>query len=156
MHDRDDTYLGLLVVGVDGSGGSRRAVEWAAQLAVATGATVLAAHVLTYDRELLRDLTPDTMRTWRRELEQDLRTRWAQPLIDAGVEHRCLLLEYESPAEGLLATADDEHADLVVVGATGHGGFTDRVLGGVSYRVTHRARQPVVVVPPDWKAAPRK
>ena len=40
--------------------------------------------------------------------------------------------------------------DLLIVGAKGHGGLADRVLGGVSYRVAHRARQPVVVVPPDW------
>lgn len=140
----------LLLVGVDGSDGSRRALEWAAGLSKATGAKVLAVHVLTYSREFIRDATPDTMRTWRRELEDDLRTRWVQPLLAAGVEHRALVAEGESPAEALLDLANDEHVDVVIVGAKGHGGFADRVLGGVSYRVTHRAHQPVVVVPPDW------
>jgi nucleotide-binding universal stress UspA family protein len=60
------------------------------------------------------------------------------------------LSEGESAAEGLLEMADRERADLVIVGAKGHGGFADRVLGGVSYRVTHRSRHPVVVVPPNW------
>ena len=76
----------LLVVGVDGCDGSRRALMWAAHLAAATGARVLAVHVLTYSRELLRDVTPDTMRTWRLELEDDLRTRWVQPLIAASCD----------------------------------------------------------------------
>jgi nucleotide-binding universal stress UspA family protein len=111
---------------------------------------VLAVHVLTYNRELLRDITPDTMRTWRRELEDDLRTRWVEPLTDLGVEHHCVVVEADSPAAGLLNTADREGADLLIVGAKGHGGLAGRVLGGVSYRVAHRARMPVVVVPPDW------
>ena len=142
----------LLVVGVDGSDGSRRALMWAAHLAAATGARVLAVHVLTYSRELLRDVTPDTMRTWRLELEDDLRTRWVQPLIAADVEHATLLIEDDSPAAGLLGAADRARADVVIVGAKGRGGFADRMLGGVSYRVTHRAHRPVVVVPPDWSA----
>lgn len=142
--------LGLLVVGADGSDGSRRALEWTALVAEETDSQVLAVHVLTYYRELLRDVTPDTMRTWRRDLEEQLRTRWVEPLITRGIDLRTVVVEGESPAEGLLDIADSERADLVIVGAKGHGGFADRVLGGVSYRVTHRARQPVVVVPPDW------
>jgi nucleotide-binding universal stress UspA family protein len=144
------SFLDLLVVGADGSGGSERALIWAAQLALATGATVLAVHVLTYNRELLRDLTPDTMRAWRLELHDDLQGPWVDALRIAGVAHRCAVVEADSPASGLLDTADREGAGLVVVGARGHGGLTDRVLGGVSYRVSHRAHQPVVVVPPDW------
>jgi nucleotide-binding universal stress UspA family protein len=111
---------------------------------------VLAVHVLTYNRELLRDLTLDTMRTWRRELDIDLRTRWVEPLAAAGVAHRALVVEGDSAAEGLLETAAHERGDLLVVGAKGHGGLADRVLGGVTYRVTHRSRLPVVVIPPDW------
>lgn len=140
----------LVVVGADGSDGSRRALSWSAGLATATGAKVVAVHVLTYSRELLRDVTPDTMRRWRRDLGDDLRARWCEPLVVADVEHRSVVVEGDSPAVGLLDTADEENADLLVVGANGHGGFADRVLGSVSYRVTHRARQPVVVVPPDW------
>jgi nucleotide-binding universal stress UspA family protein len=140
------------MVGVDGSDGSRRALGWAAGLSKATGAKVLAVHVLTYSRAFIHDVMPETMRNWRRELEDDLHTRWVEPLLAAGVEHRAVLVEGESPAAALLDRADDEHADVLIVGAKGHGGFADRVLGGVSYRVTHRAQQPVVVVPPDWSA----
>ena len=138
------------MVGVDGSGGSRRALQWAAGLSKATGAEVLAVHVLTYSRELIHDVMPETMRTWRRELETELGTHWVEPLVAAGVAHRAVLVEGESPAAALLELADCERADVLIVGAKGHGGLTDRVLGGVSYRVTHRAHQPVVVVPPGW------
>ena len=143
--------LRSVLVGVDGSDGSRRALEWAARFASQTGADVLAVHVLTYDRELVRDLTLDTMRTWRLELEQSLRTEWIGPLSGHALPYRCILVESDSPATGLLDAADREHADLLVVGAKGRGSLADRVLGSVSYRVTHRARQPVVVVPADWE-----
>lgn len=109
-------------------------------------------HVLTYSRELLHDVMPETMRTWRRDLETDLRTLWVEPLVAADVRHRAMVVEGESPATGLLEVADREGADVVIVGARDHGGIADRVLGGVSYRVTHRAHQPVVVVPPEWPA----
>lgn len=150
MNDGDSALLRVLLVGVDGSHGSQRALEWAAQLAVATSALVVAVHVLTYNHEFVRDITPDTMRTWRRELQHDLETEWVEPLAARGVEHRCLLVEGESPAAGLLEAVDREDADVLIVGVNGHGNLADRVLGGVSYRVTHRSRQPVIVVPTDW------
>lgn len=66
--EASNPFLGKVLVGVDGSDGSHDAVEWTARLATATGAEVLAVHILTYDRELLRDLSLDTIRTWRRDL----------------------------------------------------------------------------------------
>jgi nucleotide-binding universal stress UspA family protein len=155
--DRDhvaDTTLAMgglarhVVVGVDGSRGSRAAVTWVARIACTTGARVLAVHVLTYDGELLRDVTLDTMSNRRRELESDLRTLWVGPLD--GIDHRCLVVEADSPAAGLREVANRKHADLLVVGAHGHGISSDRVLGSVTNRVTRRARQPVIVVPADW------
>jgi nucleotide-binding universal stress UspA family protein len=148
----EEGLLQRLLVGVDGSDGSRRAVEWAARMARATGSSVLAVHVLTYGGELMRDVTLDTMRTWRRDVEHDLKTSWVVPLRDYGIEHRCIVEESSSPSSGLLEVADRERVELVVVGAQGHGNLAERVLGGVSYRLAHRAHQPVVVVPPDWSA----
>lgn len=48
------------------------------------------------------------------------------------------------PAWVLLAAA--EHADLLVVGNRGHGGFTEALLGSVGQYCVHRAKCPVVVV----------
>jgi nucleotide-binding universal stress UspA family protein len=153
MSGQDECFLRLIVVGVDGSNGSRRAVEWAAGLASATGAAVLAVHVLTYGTEMIRDVMPETMRAWRLELREELRTTWVEPLASRGIEHRTEMVEHDSPAAGLLAITDEQNADVLVVGARSHGGLTDRLLGGVSYRVTHRSRIPVVVVPIETAGA---
>ena len=61
-----------------------------------------------------------------------------------------MILE-DHPANAILQAADDEDADLIVLGTHGHGGLGDRLLGSVSYRVTHLAQQPVTIVPPDWR-----
>lgn len=151
--DVDDMGLRLLLAGTDGSDGSRRALRWSAQLAQITGAKVLAVHVLTYSHELLRDVTPDTMRTWRRELHDEMQTHWIEPLSASSVPYRTLIVEHDSAAGGLLATADSEGADVVIVGANGHGSLADRVLGGVSYRIVHRSPRPVIVVPGGTGAA---
>ncbi len=156
MSEPDEPLLRLIVVGADGSNGSRRAVEWCAGLASEVGAAVLAVHVLTYGNEMIRDVMPETMRAWRLELQQELRTDWVEPLAALGVEHRTETVEHDSAAAGLLAMVDDRDADLLVVGARGHGALADRLLGGVSYRVTHRSRRPVVVVPIETGATGRR
>jgi nucleotide-binding universal stress UspA family protein len=40
-------FLQVILVGTDGSDGAMRAMEWAARLAKASGASVRAVHVLT-------------------------------------------------------------------------------------------------------------
>jgi nucleotide-binding universal stress UspA family protein len=147
--DAGDQFLRRLVVGVDGSDGSRSAMTWTARLAKSTDAEILAVHVLTYNQEFLRDLSLDTLRTWRRDLRGELETGWTDPLRAAGVGYRCLLVEDDSPAGGLLAVAVREQADVLVVGTRGRGTMAGRVLGGVSYRLLHHADRPVVVVPLD-------
>jgi nucleotide-binding universal stress UspA family protein len=144
-------FLQVIVVGTDGSDGARRAMEWAGRLATASEACIRAVHVLTYNRELLRDLTPDTMTTWRRDLERELETSWVRPLHELQVPHRCAVVEDESTAAGLIRAADREQADLIVVGARGRSTLAGRVLGSTSYSLTHHAHRPVIVVPPGWR-----
>lgn len=144
-----------VVLGLDGSAGAARALEWTKALVAETEAEVIAVHVLTYSTEFRRDLGLETMHAWRHDLAAELDGPWTAPLRDAGVTARVetRLIEGDSASSGLMEVADEAGADLIVVGAQGHGGLADRVLGGASYRLAHRARQPVVVVPPDWVAA---
>lgn len=145
------SFLGVILVGTDGSPGAQRAMEWAARLARAEGACVRAVHVLTYDREFAHDISPETMTNWRHKLERDLNGGWVAPLVAHDVPHRCGVVEDESPAVGLIHAADREQSDLIVVGSTGRSSFKGRVLGSTSYALTHNARRPVVVVPSTWE-----
>jgi nucleotide-binding universal stress UspA family protein len=143
--------LNRLIVGLDGSAGAHRALEWAVGLVAGTEIELLAVHVLSYYVEMRRDSSIETMTLWRKDLEQQLNGPWTARARERGVRRlRARLVEGESASSGLMEVADEERADLIVVGAQGHGGIADRVLGGASYRLAHRAHQPVVVVPRDW------
>jgi nucleotide-binding universal stress UspA family protein len=142
--------LRRIVVGMDGSPAAQRALAWAAGRSGETGAGIVAVHVLTYSREFATDLSLATITTWRHNLERDLAGPWTEPARSAGVPVRALVVEDESPAAGIMAVTAREGADLIVVGTHGHGNIADRLLGATTYLVTHRARTPVVVIPPDW------
>jgi nucleotide-binding universal stress UspA family protein len=148
-----------IVVGVDGSEGSARALRWAIGLAAEDGAEVIAVYALGPLEDLARGASGAVsaglglVGSWRNELRRQLEEEWCSPLRSAGVPFR-IQVARASAASALMAVADREDADLIVVGAHGHGGFEDRVLGGVSYKVSHRAHQPVVIVPPEARRIP--
>ena len=73
-------------------------------------------------------------------------TTGARPLDAAGVVSRRLVRD-GNPVSVLLAMADDEQADLIVVGSRGLGGYPELLLGSTSTQVAQRAHCPVTVFP---------
>jgi nucleotide-binding universal stress UspA family protein len=69
----------------------------------------------------------------------------------SGAELRVLIGD---PAENLLTLAEEEQAQLIVVGSRGRGALKTALLGSVSSTLTTRAPCPVVVVPPRSKLEP--
>lgn len=144
-----ETPLRSILVGIDGSSGSARAVAWAAHMAQACDSRVTVVHVLTPNEELVRDFSFETMRLWRRDLESELRGAWVEPLRACGVNHRCILLEADTVTSGLAQTAVNIDADLVVVSTRGRGRSTSRHL------LAQGSQRPVVMVPETWAAPTR-
>jgi nucleotide-binding universal stress UspA family protein len=133
-----------IVVGVDGSATSRAAVQWAICLGAALGAEVVAVHALGlleswHDRDA-------SARSWRRILRDLVERTWCAPLAQAPGAHRVEIRDGH-PVDVLLAAADREHADLLVVGSRGVGGRPELALGSTSLRLLQAARVPVLVVP---------
>lgn len=138
-----------IIVGVDGSGHSRRALEWAVSEAATRHAplTVLTVHrtVAGYLGEPVQyagdqELTEQARKEAQKETD-DVLDEFAGPAKPSVTVRAVTGL----PADALLAAAED--ADLLVVGARGAGGFRRLLLGSVSTHVTHHAHCPVVVVP---------
>jgi nucleotide-binding universal stress UspA family protein len=82
-----------------------------------------------------------------------LEGEWTEELRAAGVAVRCRL-EDGGAVTALLRAAEEEAADLIVVGSRGAGGFSDLHLGSTSHQVALYADRPVTIVPPAGRARP--
>jgi len=138
-----------IVVGVDGSPQSERAVAWCASHASALDATVVVVHANEIPVAIpmgayyaYPGLTPEQ----RDELRDVVSRDWCKPLADAGVMFRVIMTE-GPPAASIMETASAEQADLVVVGRRGRGGFAELVLGSTSHQLSHHLDRPLVIVP---------
>jgi nucleotide-binding universal stress UspA family protein len=138
----------MIVVGIDGSDGSRSALAWAVEEARLRNDRVLAVHVWSppsaYAPAPWAVAVPADEEAFERSAEELVRDVVAEVVGDDAppVEARAVR---GSPAGELLRLAGDEH--LLVVGSRGHGGFAGLLLGSVSDQCAHHARGPVVLVP---------
>ncbi len=155
MDDSGDDRQGRIVVGVDGSEGSKEALRWAAQQAELTGADLEA--IITWEYPTFYGWVP----AYPDDL--DLASLAEQALTDAldavfGAQRPARLRTrvVEGHAARLLVEAS-AGADLLVVGSRGYGGFTDALLGSVSTYCVHHARSPIMVIrPPGHDRAPHR
>lgn len=140
--------MGAIAVGVDGSEGSIKALQWAAAEAAAHGHTL---RVVTAWSMPVTALSPGGLPAPFpiEELESDARAAQSEAIAKAGlpeaVEIEQVLIE-GGPGAALLEAG--ETADLLVISSRGHGGFKGLLLGSVGQQVTGHAKCPVVVVPP--------
>ena len=144
-----------ILVGLDGSTGSARALAWAIELAKALKAEIVAVHVveLLTPSALGLGLAPiELPDDWVDDLRRRFEDEWTAPLKQAGVRYRTIF-ETGSPAPALIATAKEEEPDLIVTGSRGLGGFGELLLGSVSHQLVLHAQLPVVVIPPEQKKA---
>ena len=138
---------GRIVVGVDGSEASVRALGWAARQGGLTGATVEVVACWDWPSSygwgmpLPADYRPDA--DAEAALEQLVAgVRAAHP----GVAFRTRVVEGH-PARVLVDLSGG--ADLLVVGSRGHGEFAGMLLGSVSEHCVTNARCPVLVLRGD-------
>ncbi len=141
-----------IVIGLDGSDGSALALRWVLARSPGDVSEVIAVHAIRPMGEFLLNLPMTGLDHWRENLRWELETEWCKPLAEAGVSYRAVTVEYKAPAVALTDVANTEGADLIVVGAQGHGGVGDRLLGGVGYKLAHIASQPIVIIPADWSS----
>jgi nucleotide-binding universal stress UspA family protein len=148
---------GSIVCGVDGSADSQAAVCVAARLAKRLEATLVLVHVA--DFTLARyagvggiaagGIAPQPMLSATRDEQEAAGARLlAQTAGELGLEGAEQRVVVGFPAERLADLADEEDAELIVVGSRGRGRFKAAFLGSVSSSVVGLARCPVLIVPP--------
>lgn len=149
------TTAGRIVVGVDGSPGSRAALAWASRQAELTGATVSAWHVLRHPASLEWTVLPtnyggapmpivfdrdEVLASAARSLAELVAAVGGSQVITTHVVEGNPTTELVTAAKG---------ADLLVLGRHGRGGFAGALMGSVSRHCVEHAPCPVVIIPPD-------
>lgn len=141
-----------IVVGVDGSATSQRALQWALDMARPTHAEVEIVHSWVPPVDGV-PLTPAFAFDPQMAIETANRTvDEAIAAADATGVEVVRTVVCGGAATVLIEAA--HAADLVVVGSRGRGGFAGLLLGSVSHQVAHHAPCHVVVVPPDGSREP--
>jgi nucleotide-binding universal stress UspA family protein len=142
-HEDDERRI---VVGVDDSEPSRRAVEFASRQGAATGDTVVLCRAWK-PRTMPIDQHGDVPASMSRTLLEE-EEALQKSVAEARTRHPEIEIEGEFIAEGAgQALLDASHtATMVVVGSRGHNALAETVLGSVSHHVLHHAHCPVAVV----------
>jgi nucleotide-binding universal stress UspA family protein len=140
-----------ILVGVDGSGHSQRALEWAMREAAIrhVSLTVLTVHpavvgyfggVSTTPGDL--ELTEKARAAVKEEADKVL-----SGLDGPYPESVTVKAVHGFPVEELVNASKE--ADMVVLGSRGVGGFTRMLMGSTAGQVVQHAHCPVVIIPPE-------
>ena len=139
-----------IVVGTDGSPSAEAAVRRATELASGSGAVVnlVTAYpdVPSY-RERIRS-SAKRVPIDLREVAESVLGRAASELTSEGVDVQTHAREGD-PAQVILDVAQEQNADLIVVGARGLTAFERFLLGSVSSKLAHHATCSLMIVRED-------
>lgn len=139
-----------IIVATDGSPGADRAVDAAAELAKATGSSLM---ILTIGGNLSGEELRQLAST-EGDVSKELETA-ANHILDAarkralqkGLSDVTLRSGWGDPAETIIDIVQRENASLLVVGRRGHGRLSGLLLGSISQKMTSLAPCKVMVVP---------
>jgi nucleotide-binding universal stress UspA family protein len=140
-----------IVVGTDGSDTAKEAVRQASELAKTVGAKLhlVSAYEPVPEGRLRqeRQQVPDDLQ-WmvnpKEDVEGTLKEAAAE-IEEKGVEVATYAREGD-PADAILDVAEEEKADLIVVGNKGMSGARRFLLGSVPNKVSHHAPSSVMII----------
>ncbi len=143
-----------LLVTTDFSTSADRAIASAGDLAAALQAKLIVLHVMGAERPPVAD--PDrphfnvakALFEADSEREEEARTSLAEraQALPEGVEVECVI-KRGATVNGIVATAEEHSADMIVISSLGRTGLSRLLLGSVAEELTRVAQIPVLV----WK-----
>lgn len=135
LRGRPELLDGPIIVGLDGSAGAARALDWAIDLAEATGAHIVAVHAPALGaNNAMMDAASQALQ------------EWCAPIEARAVPHE-MRIESGDARSVLEAVAGATDASLVVVGTRGLGAVRGLLLGSVAGYVARYSQRPIAVVP---------
>lgn len=136
--------LEKILLATDGSAASESAGDQAIDLAAQTGACLLVVSVLSHSSRSTEAAAAPPIADSRDSLTARAQASVALARA-AGVDATFLVWDGE-PGDAIVAAADSEKVDLIVVGSHGRSGVSRFFIGSVSDYVVRHAHCPVMVV----------
>ncbi|MDT3440338.1 MULTISPECIES: universal stress protein [unclassified Pseudofrankia] len=136
---------GTVVVGVDGSRTALRAASYAAGVARRQRARLVVVYVtMTPGWEAMAPMAAGAIQQAAVDVAAEIRDIVAHRAEELGLS-TTFVVRFGDPLAALRRTADEMHADMVVVGASESAGH--RIVGSLATRLVRAGKWPVTVVP---------
>jgi nucleotide-binding universal stress UspA family protein len=144
-----------ILVGIDGSASSRKAVNFAADLANKYNAELILLTVVSRRSPETDPAVEEYARIERiAEPATELALAMAESVLDGGrtaaqakgATRISAGPSFGDPAQEIIAVARTRRADVIVVGSRGHGRLAGLLLGSVAQKVLSLAHCPVIIV----------
>lgn len=138
-----------ILLPVDGSKSSLNAAKYVVKLAKDLRSKCSVALISVHDDiglgHVKQFVANSVIDDYLREVsEKEL--KGAQKTLDAaGIKHS-MVIKRGNIASEIVAIANKEKFDLIVMGSKGRSGFVDAVMGSVAQRVSNTAKQPVLLI----------
>lgn len=148
-----------IVVPVDGSGLSRRAIPHAVDIANSNDSEIILLHVFRPPANEYSDIIAlagqSTQVDEVREQVKQYLIGIRNDLRNEGLDTRVQMIEGANTATLICDYVNGEDVDLVVMSTRGHTGIARFVFGSVAQKVLHAVRVPVMLVYPDDETGTR-
>lgn len=135
-----------ILVAYDGSPHSKKALDWALNMAKQTTASLHL--IMVFERNMYHMDLPthlDDLEKTYMELFQAKLAAAVEACKDQGVPISSEVCSGQI-TDSILKKADSWNADLLVCGTLGHGGFTNLLVGSVAHSLVTYSKRPVVVI----------
>ncbi len=143
------SYISSILVLTDFSKGALNAIKFAEELALSTDAEL---HLFYCDNEVLLNHQL-TAAKFRDEYEADMAKKLSDLVDEEKTEGMKIdyVIKSGDVAEEVVKYADENGADLIVMGRTGRSALSEMILGSITQQVIHKAHCPVTVVSNNTK-----
>ncbi|MDP2120431.1 MAG: universal stress protein [Hoeflea sp.] len=141
-----------ILVAVDGSEGSKKALVLAARLQQTCDSELLILTVFRHhslleaSMSMVRPDDPDNIDDAMRGYAKEVAEEAKKIAADTGAARVRAFVKAGQPARMIVKFGEDHKADLIIVGSRGQGDVQGFLLGSVSHKVTSLAKIPVMVV----------
>ena len=141
-----------ILVPVDGSENSVKALQMGVELQKNTGAelmtlTVFRHHsLLEASMSMVRPDDPESIDDVMREHAKEIADAAKKASVEIGAESPRAFVKSGQPARTIVKFGKEREVDLIVLGSRGLGDLEGYLLGSVSHKVTSLANCPVMVV----------